>query len=300
MQESGRFKHLTARLLQSGIPAGVAVAQQAKKERLAEPLLNYPRLSVCLTRQADYGVARDGGMQEIRLYRHQALFHAPGCHSYALDPAAYISLGVVFHEQMTLYLLAKKRPAWPNDSGHRFICQHQVSAVLDDDGRAICRAVVHAAHRPREDAYLCSLIRLLLIRAHELLDEAPPQAMASSSRGLFSWQAACHFIQEHHRQPIGRQDVAEFLRMHPNHVSRLFKQFGSRTFNQYLTDVRLKRAMELLRDPCRSVSEVAYLSGFSSPNYFVWSYRRAFGRSPGQDRLSRGVSGSARESTASG
>ena len=40
------------------------------------------------------------------------------------------------------------------------------------------------------------------------------------------------------------------------------------TFHHYLEEFRLARAKDLLRDPVKRVSEVAYSVGYSNPNHF--------------------------------
>ena len=49
---------------------------------------------------------------------------------------------------------------------------------------------------------------------------------------------------------------------------------------ELLRTIRLSRAKELLADSGKSVSEVAYEVGFSSPSYFTKCYKEAFGSTP--------------------
>ena len=50
--------------------------------------------------------------------------------------------------------------------------------------------------------------------------------------------------------------------------------------NDIIRKARLKRAERLLETTDKSVSEVAYEVGFSSPSYFTKCYREFFGRTP--------------------
>ncbi len=56
---------------------------------------------------------------------------------------------------------------------------------------------------------------------------------------------------------------------------------------ELLRSLRLKQARELLASTSRSVSEIAYEVGFSTPAYFTRCYREAFGETPTdlRDRL---------------
>ena len=53
---------------------------------------------------------------------------------------------------------------------------------------------------------------------------------------------------------------------------------------ELLRSIRLKQARELLTSTSRSVSEIAYEVGFSTPAYFTRCYREAFGETPSELR----------------
>ena len=50
--------------------------------------------------------------------------------------------------------------------------------------------------------------------------------------------------------------------------------------NDIIREARMKRADRLLETTDKSVSEIAYEVGFSSPSYFTKCYREFFGRTP--------------------
>lgn len=68
------------------------------------------------------------------------------------------------------------------------------------------------------------------------------------------------------------------------HFSRLFKSYTTFSPYQYLIQLRLAHAKKLLRDASKSVTEVAYESGFSSFSNFINTFRRHFGHSPSKLR----------------
>ena len=55
-------------------------------------------------------------------------------------------------------------------------------------------------------------------------------------------------------------------------------------FNSYLRKIRLERALELIENSDKSISEIASDCGFSSPNYFKDVFRRTYGVSPREYR----------------
>lgn len=54
------------------------------------------------------------------------------------------------------------------------------------------------------------------------------------------------------------------------------------TPNDFLRDVRLKRAARLLSETSMTVSEIAILVGFSSPRYFSQYFKKMFGMTPSE------------------
>jgi transcriptional regulator GlxA family with amidase domain len=58
------------------------------------------------------------------------------------------------------------------------------------------------------------------------------------------------------------------------------------TFVNYVTHVRLSRALRMLRDSPVTIGEVALATGFSDQSYFDRRFKAAFGRTPNQVRIS--------------
>jgi len=80
------------------------------------------------------------------------------------------------------------------------------------------------------------------------------------------------------------EEAAETLGVSAGHLSRLFRQETGYTFVDYLMYVRVKRAMELLRDPLIKVYEVADLVGYADSRYFAQVFRKVTGMNPREYR----------------
>ena len=64
------------------------------------------------------------------------------------------------------------------------------------------------------------------------------------------------------------------------YLSVLFSQTTGVTFHQFLEEVRLSKARELLRDPRNRVREVAGAAGYASPDSFRHAFKAHEGLSP--------------------
>ena len=65
--------------------------------------------------------------------------------------------------------------------------------------------------------------------------------------------------------------------------SQLFRKFQALTnqsASEFIRSVRLKRAVQLLESKSATVSEIAFQTGFSSPDYFRSCFKKQFGCSP--------------------
>ncbi|UKS28150.1 response regulator [Paenibacillus sp. HWE-109] len=80
------------------------------------------------------------------------------------------------------------------------------------------------------------------------------------------------------------QDSAEYVNLSPNYLSRVFSQETSQTFIEYLTQVRIRKAMDLLKSTSAKSYEIAFLVGYNDPHYFSNLFKRLTGMTPKEFR----------------
>ena len=93
-------------------------------------------------------------------------------------------------------------------------------------------------------------------------------------------QAMIDYVRQHYQRPMSLGEVAQHLNMNAAYLSDLFSRAVGVTFHQYLDELRLARAKELLRDARLRVCEVACAVGYSSADYFRQAFKRHYGISP--------------------
>jgi TolB-like protein/AraC-like DNA-binding protein len=81
---------------------------------------------------------------------------------------------------------------------------------------------------------------------------------------------------------FGVSELASEMNMSRSNLLRKVRRVSDQPVNQLIREVRLKRAMELLRSSAMNVSEVSQQVGFSSPSYFIKCFREQFGFPPGE------------------
>ncbi len=80
------------------------------------------------------------------------------------------------------------------------------------------------------------------------------------------------------------EQLCQRLHISQSYFSTIFKQEGGMSCVQYLTDVRMEKAAELLRTTDEKTYLVAAAVGYEEPNYFSYVFKKKFGVSPSQYR----------------
>ena len=83
---------------------------------------------------------------------------------------------------------------------------------------------------------------------------------------------------------FGLSEAAELLSMSSSYLSRLFKKEMGRNFQEYLVDVRIGHAKELLENKRLKNSDIARQVGFEDDHYFGQVFKRKCGVTPKQYR----------------
>lgn len=89
---------------------------------------------------------------------------------------------------------------------------------------------------------------------------------------------------------LSLQDAAAHVRMSPSHLSKVFAQETGETFIEYVMQMRIRKAMELLLATNDKTYEVAFKVGYNDAHYFSNVFRKATGMTP-RDFRKRGVTG---------
>ena len=68
--------------------------------------------------------------------------------------------------------------------------------------------------------------------------------------------------------------------MSNSHFCTIFSQEMGVTFTEYLTELRMNRAKELLRTTQMRSSDIAYAVGYNDPHYFSYLFKKHTGMTP--------------------
>lgn len=96
-------------------------------------------------------------------------------------------------------------------------------------------------------------------------------------------QKAIEYIQAHFAEDISREDVAEAVFLSSAYFSRFFKQKTGLSFIDYLTTIRMQKAIDLLGTQMKII-DIANKVGYQSRNRFFINFRQYTGYNPTEYR----------------
>ncbi|MFC4302317.1 response regulator transcription factor [Cohnella boryungensis] len=91
-------------------------------------------------------------------------------------------------------------------------------------------------------------------------------------------------IEQSYMNELSLTMLADRFHLNPTYLSELFKKQTGKTFSDYLTQVRIGKAEELLRDPQMRLADIAELVGFANASYLSSVFKKHFGVSPNEYR----------------
>ena len=92
---------------------------------------------------------------------------------------------------------------------------------------------------------------------------------------------AIEYMEQHYnKEGLTLNEVAQAVNVNPSYLSNMFKVKKGTNFSDCLLELRMRKAMELLRDRNAKVYEVAEMVGYSNPQYFSVCFKKYVGLSP--------------------
>lgn len=135
-------------------------------------------------------------------------------------------------------------------------------------------AVQQRLYQARGTAIVCGL----------LAEETHAETAACPDVATVHIQKALRYIDEHLQTVASVADVAGAVGLSGEHMRHLFVRRTGDTISHYLVAARVRRATELLRHTTLPLKSIASACGFRNERYLCAVYKKATGRTPGQQR----------------
>ncbi len=149
----------------------------------------------------------------------------------------------------------------------------------------ILESIIHEENSMSEyseqmQRHLINILVIILLRKSAAVTENVRDEMSDDEQ----IQRTAEYISVHFHEKFTLDRAAEYAGFSRTYFSQKFKAVTGFGFNDYLTAVRLRHAVDLLLNTDMSITETAYSCGFNDSNYFGGVFRRHFGVPPREYR----------------
>ncbi|MBD5355406.1 MAG: AraC family transcriptional regulator [Bacteroides sp.] len=178
-----------------------------------------------------------------------------------------------YNHQISLQMIYWNHPNISNDSFAVF----RINTFISENIKFIVRNIDFVKFNEHPEIYNYSISFLSLLPAMGMEYQTPLSSILIPED--IRLKGVLDFILNHLQDDLSMERVASQFGFSVRNLSRLFLKFGSR-FTQYVNYQRVTRAIELLADRDKSIEQIAYEVGFSSPNTFNRVFKQIIGTSP--------------------
>lgn len=145
---------------------------------------------------------------------------------------------------------------------------------LDGVENALRLGAVDFLPKPFQEGDLAAVIESIRQR------DGTPAPLSKGDKRRYVLQAMNYIAQHYRDTDISISSIAGALGVSEGHLSHVFKRETSYTVVSYLTQYRIHKAMELLRDCRHKVYHVAELVGYRDVSYFSSTFKKITGLPP--------------------
>jgi two-component system, response regulator YesN len=131
-----------------------------------------------------------------------------------------------------------------------------------------------------------NMIDTLCSRIQNAPSEAGP-ARLSNTAFLYMIK----YIDQHLSEDCSLQQLSKEMNMTANYLGQVFKRETGKPYTQYLTELRIERAKEMLLSGDLSIGEIGTKLGFNDYFYFLKTFKRVTGVTPKQYRQDQSLGG---------
>lgn len=125
---------------------------------------------------------------------------------------------------------------------------------------------------------------LVLELIHTMINDSKKQELKQQmkSGNYDTIKKTTEFIKNNLTNDLNLTVLASISGFSPTHFHKMFKSATGKTLRDYIEDQRIKKAVNLIIETDRTITEIAYECGFSSQSYFNYVFKRKMKITPKQ------------------
>ncbi|SFA79859.1 AraC-type DNA-binding protein [Cohnella sp. OV330] len=131
-----------------------------------------------------------------------------------------------------------------------------------------------------EFAIRLSLLKLLTVAEREYRAVRRSPGMPSVAADREPIEEARRYVHDNYSQDIPLEHGAYIANMAPAYFSHMFKHVTGQSFIDYVNEVRIERAKELIRRQSLSVTQIGFQVGYRHLSHFIRTFKKRTGITP--------------------
>lgn len=126
----------------------------------------------------------------------------------------------------------------------------------------------------------CKLLEFFIRLSRDYVSYQYSQAGTTIQKKYIKAKTLLSFISREYCRKITRQDIEEELEASYDYLNRIFKEFTGQSIHQYLSKIRMSKAMELIETTPLKFSDISFLVGIEDTYYFSKLFKKHVGMTP--------------------
>src|SRR5579863_3304045 len=245
-------------------------------------------LSLCIVAQGRKAVTVDG--QTYRYDPFHYLLLASHLHFQAeiLDASVgrpflsfVLQIEPALVRQVSSDMLERRTTAFRSRAAEAQADRQAYVSALDSDLLGVVLRFLRATKTGPDRRVLAPLyLRELVYRVLQRDQYARLLALAAAESASNPVTAVLGYVRGHLSEPLTVADMADLVNLSPSAFAHLFRDVTGRAPYQFLKEMRLDRARELLVDGDLTVARIRSEVGYASVSHFISEFRGRFGVTP--------------------
>jgi two-component system response regulator YesN len=88
------------------------------------------------------------------------------------------------------------------------------------------------------------------------------------------------YIHNHYTDNLSNKKLSTLFNFHPNYINRLMVIATGTSLHQYVLNVKIRKAKELIQNSTLSLTEISERLGFSDISHFSKAFKKLMGYTP--------------------
>ena len=245
-------------------------------------------LSLCIVAQGRKAVTVDGVSYRYDPFHYLVL----GSHLHFQAEILEASVGRPFLSlvlqidpalvrQVSSDMLERRTTAFRSRDAQAQPVQPACVSALDQDLLGVVLRFLRAVGTGTDRRVLAPLyLQEMVYRVLQREQYARLLALAAAEAASNPVSAVLEYVRGHLSEPLTVADLADLVNLSPSAFAHLFRDVTGRSPYQFVKEIRLDRARELLVDGDFTVARISKEVGYASVSHFISEFRGRFGATP--------------------